>query len=569
MSGGDVSPRGRRWLGVASVVGLSLVLWVLTPERADVSDAPSVISVSVMTPEASPLLALEGDHETRTPEAIVRAPSETSVVCRLVVRFGGQHAPVPRTTRADFVEDGSVTEVEAKVEGAQLHVVIERPSPRGILTVRVPGFADEIIRIDRCPTAPLSAVLDPEVAFSGHLSSPPGCAVSEFTLVAWPTDIPFHEEWLDPSRPENLPAGVLVCHPSLDGSFEFRGARARRLYSLYGGGNGAILAERATFIVAPKEGISLSLLPAFCAIVEFHAPGGAALVVDQGQGTSLEFAGLDPTLRPMMGRKFEAVLAGLDRRWLGTADARVVALCVGSVWSERAGPLLLTVAMPGYPIAQRQFDAARLDRPPVEVDCEVVPHATGFGRLTMNLVDTGDPQFSGPWFPLRVFLTDESGIRLEYFHSGRTSQQVVEHVPFGTYRVEWLSDMGAVPGAGLDREPFEVVVSSEARIDIPIASAGIVEVQVVDEKGNEYEGPLNLSLGRIVPGEPGKPGVTVAGQIALSYDTPPSSIRLPAAGDWAMKIGWPQRDRNVHQAAFDSIHVPAGSAVRQLIVVKP
>lgn len=444
---------------------------------------------------------------------------------------------------------------------------IDAPVQAVRLGVRAAGFADASVPLPSCPDALVSVRLVKECRLEGRVVRSDGTPPAPCTLVAWPIGVELQPERVDLAF---LPSRVLVCQSDADGRFVFRGARGREAYTILGGGSGWMLAERAVRTAAPREDLVLSLDPAYAARVVVHGTDGAPLSLEPGRGASFEFGVLDANLKPMSGRRFEAVLAGLSPEVLRAPSNELFAIVTGRSGGDAAGPCRFSVEAPGYARAEREFTATALHLPLPEVRFDLTPTASQFGSLTVKFVAGESAPAPDRWPSGRLLLTNAAGDATRFRHDGRTSVFEIERLPAGQYSITYESDVGKlrVPAPGAVAVKVNVADGPNS-VTFPMSALGWIDFEVVKDRGEPYLGALNVMIGRLATDPAAASRGVVHGMFPCTFEGPPYSVPVSGASTYVVTILSPRRDENLHAAAGDRVEVAVGARVHHLISVKP
>lgn len=503
---------------------------------------------------------------SQQPRSAVGDPG--AAVCTFEVQLSSTVSFSISAVSFDLVFDDHLESLHSEIRGARVFLATRRPLAGSVMLVRSQGFCDTSVALDACPKSPVQVVLVPEVALAGRVDRTDGTPIGVFTLVAWPAGQHFEPLAFDPVRHERNPRGVLTCRCEPDGTFAFRGAQST-LYRIYGGGDGWVLAERSAFVTAPREGWNAKSQPLFAALAEFRDANGDPVSISPERGVVLQFGSSNPQVQPMAGRAFEAVLAGLAPKFLDVQAHQWLALVTGPVALQSTAPWRLELEVPGYAPFTREFIATRLDIPPSTIDCRLARTAEGFGTVEVQLV--GGPSLEpGDRLPAGIIrLLGADGTAYSKRHPGVVASTRLEGVPWGTYRVTFRSELGGAVLPPPQNAPIEVRVGAEvARVEIRMETTAILDLDLVDQSGAEYRGPLEIRLMRST-GDGGSAASTPAmGMFPVSFEAPPYSVSLASGGDWLLAFGWPRPDTVVHPSPYESIQVTAGAHTRHTIAVR-
>jgi|GEM_PF-6370859 len=566
-----------RWLfwGLGTVLVLAILAlsmgWSTAFTEADPARPKEVGSASGLrdsTPLVRPDNASDARHGVPSSAA---SPAVPDLRCTIAIRCEGEDGRSLSGAKYWLLRERA--EAVAPLESSDSGDVLSLPSivEGDIIAVRLAGFADAILPLAKCSDRTLLARMVSESALSGQVSTADGNPLRDFTLVAWPRQIPFKSGLLNLEDPSQWPAGVLTCKTTSDGRFAFVGARARCVYSIYGGGSGSILAQANIRVVAPREDLTWRAESLFAALVMVTELSGAPMLIQPGRGIGFEFGVLSADHQPMIGRDFDAVLAGLPASALVTERNHLLALVVGAGDGDSAGPCRVSIQAPGYESFQREFMTDKVRLPLNTVNCVLVPTATEFGSLTVRFTSSHAAPAGGRWPGGLLRLAGSTGDAILYRHPGGDSAEVIcDRVPAGQYALTFQADIGAfkVPAVGLP--PLQISISAGgALIDIPLPGLGWIDLDVVADKGTDYFGPLDLMTWRTADAPPDNGARVAIGLFPCSFNGPPYSIPIAEAGTYGLRVTWPERDSTVHAKGGDMVEVRIGERVRHLVSVLP
>lgn len=502
-------PAALEWIAfVALVVGVVLYWSRRREERASsrVAEAAhdatvdsrtaerGVTAVSVVGDDSTEPRAAIGDSKSR--EIGERADAERNV--SLLAIDASSHA-VSRARVLSRGRDGCRSIGSTDPEG-RLRFAMPDDAPVSVI-VRHADYALTTIELPPVVPEQLVAVMHAEGTIRGTVKHADGAAAGEgFRVVAWDSSVVLPRDEMFVQATSDDP-GVLSCITDARGAFELRGLDVGKTYSVMTGGRGLLTGEPKRRVVPDGPEVELVLSTVYALSVHYiDADTGAPIRLAQGYlppaRHRLQLS--DGRAQILHASSATAIVAGVPRELLQTSAGDQVYLFTSKEALPWVGPFHVECAIAGYEPATFELTAT-----PIDHGIEPTPlmlHATSpcFGALDLVLQRSSAASQSlgreGPSGKLVLYSeTDEDIALMVDDLAGGTHR--FDNIPCGTYEARF----SATPSTRIFPMPDEApkiieIGAHPASFVVDLGSTGSLELDVVQDPGAPYWGPLSIML---------------------------------------------------------------------------
>ncbi len=525
MSGPDAIPKWPAYLSVGALLCAGVLYLGWSSSRPS---GPALLPESpgrgdVLVPEG--LQGMEGRTVLDVDRQDVRIPAGNAGRWALQIE-GDSGFPVAGARVDRWGVDGTEYVGSCDERGV---LFIEEAGPQTII-VSHPGYATRSDWVDALEGEQHSVRLAPEGRIRGRVVGQDGGAVGAgWFVLAWETTRG-EPASRHASRALAGDPSTFLCSTDQEGSFEIGSLTPGTKYTLGAAGYGALSGEPLAGIVPGDENVVLAVEAAYGILVRLaDADGGPMRASSRGsRGLIIQLPSESDGLR--FGSSTLRHLLFPDRTERAADEVLIVVTATDG--RSAVEGLRVRARYPGYDPLDVEVVAFPLHNGLAQYDVSLMRRVDGFGNLVLTflrcpLTAAGS---SRTLFPEgHVSLLSDEGSTLEYFLSGFSDREErIEGIPFGSYRILVSAASGSIvhPVPGEDFQTIAIGIDP-VHLALDLGHLAALELDVLDESGDAYSGPIQLLLGKGFGIRPGAGGM-------VFFESRPYRFSALAPGTYAL-----------------------------------